>query len=91
MYLLTSHRNDTYELVKNEEELMHKLLVLTFEWCQSKIYRGPSYQELFDECVANKNFADIAQVFSVKPMVDKHYNDFTSASVGRRFCLERVY
>lgn len=89
MYLLCHDYN--CEMIKDEKELMKRLLALTFEWCQEEYYKGPSYKELFDEAVANRNFAGIAQVFSIKPIVTTDYNNFPTCETGKRFLLERVY
>ena len=89
MYLLC--HNDNYEVIEDEKELMKRLLVLTFEWCQDESYEGPSYKELFDEAITNHNFAGIAQVFSIKPIVTTDYNNFLTCETGKRFLLERIY
>ena len=89
MYLLC--HNDNYELIQDKKTLMNKLLVLTFEWCQDEIYTGPSYKELFDEAVEDHNFASIAQVFSIEPITQNGYNNFTYCDIGTQFCLKRIY
>ena len=89
MYLLC--HNDNYKIIEDEKTLMNKLLVLTFEWCQDEAYMGPSYQELFYEAVEDHNFGSIAQVFSIEPMTQNTYNDFTCCDSGTQFCLKRIY
>jgi len=45
------------------ESVLIELKALTLKWCLSPDYSGKSWEELYQWCLENKNFGDIAQVY----------------------------
>ena len=63
MYLVKT--NGTIKEFENFKEVKKELLIATFTWCQNDNYSGDSYKTLYKQCLKNKNFENIAQVFKV--------------------------
>ena len=72
-YLIRTNKNIIIEK-ENYDDVITELRKLTASWCATEEYMkcpdNPEWKELFEECLANRRFNDIAQVYSV----DAYFN-----------------
>lgn len=91
MYLL--RKNGQFELIEEKEAMLRRLRAITFEWCDSPSYIGEDFESLYQECLTNKNFGDIAEVYKITNL-KKPSDCFPFAyvrKVGDAFILTRIY
>lgn len=91
MYLLRN--NGQFELIEEKEVMLRRLRAITFEWCDSPSYVGKDFESLYQECLTNKNFGDIAEVYKITNL-KKPSDRFPFAygrKVGDTFKMERIY
>lgn len=50
---------------ENFTDVQKELLKATLEWTLSDIYEGESFLSLFDKCLNNCDFGDIASVYEI--------------------------
>lgn len=50
---------------KDYDEVLNLLRKYTAFWCADSNYEGEDFETLFKECLENKDFGDIAQVFEI--------------------------
>lgn len=58
-------QNEIY-LVDTWDEVIRLVKNATFAWCNDPIYEGCPWDELFHECLKDKDFGDIVNVFEVQ-------------------------
>lgn len=51
--------------VEKYEEVINILRKYTASWCADKDYHGEDFETLFQNCLENKDFGDIAQVYEI--------------------------
>ena len=54
------------KILETWNEVLNELKALTFRWCLDENYEGEPHEELFEECLKNKDFGDIASVYECK-------------------------
>ena len=63
MYLVCSDRGlNNFETL---EEVKSFLKSVTFDWCLDENYEGENWEELYNECLEEAWFGDIAKVFEI--------------------------
>lgn len=53
------------EEVEKYEEVISLLRKSTAAWCADEDWKGEDFETLYQECLENKDFGDIAQVYKV--------------------------
>lgn len=81
--------------VEKYEEVVSLLRKNTAFWCADENYQGEDFETLFQKCLENKDFGDIAQVYEVntyfKTTKGKISCDLYSADRNIDFKLRRIF
>ena len=97
MFLVTSDHEP--KIFDNKEELHNYLKTLCFEWVLSPCYSSSdndTWEDLYNYCVKEKYFGDIAQVFKIDLFFTAGGLSFSTDSpsvtkVGDKFNCQRIY
>lgn len=81
---------DNLEMMDDLQDVQVKVLVATFEWCQSPNYEGDDWRELYNECMENADFGDIIKVYEITPIKANYFKEFYYCDVGDTFQLKRI-
>lgn len=72
-YLVKTGPNNNIQFIEDWDQVLHIIKVATFEWCDSPNYEGESWEVLFNNCLRDKNFGDIANVFELQGTLEEKF------------------
>lgn len=97
-YLICSSVNDfSIKEVQDYEKMLGLLRQYTAYWCASDDYMedNEDFEVLFNECLKNKNFGDIAQVYQIdtyfKTSSKKYPCGLYLADKNTKFTMTRIF